>query len=217
LALGGIIVGLLFKKMQVNSFWPYIIVCGAMSWFGFFKSGLHPALGLLPIIPTLPHAHEDEGIFNWREMGKTDTLNRFEHWWKNPVEVILGLFGLLNAGVVMSAVGDATWLVLAGLLIGKPLGIWVFGMFTARILNCGLPEGMEGKDVFVLGCTAAIGFTVALFVATVAFEPGLTQDAAKMGALASFAAAIFSVLAGKLMGIKKVASVPGASDKHSGH
>jgi NhaA family Na+:H+ antiporter len=217
LPVAAIFMGLAFRRAKVDSFWAYLLIPGTISWFGFCQAGLHPALGLLPIIPTMPHAHVDEGLFNWRELRKTDTLNRFEHWFKNPVEIILGLFGLFNAGVVMSSVGSATWLVLAGLLIGKPLGIWVCAMFTARTLGFGLPDGMDGKDVFVLGCAAGIGFTVALFVATVAFPAGNIQDAAKMGALASFAAAILTVIAGKMMGIVKVDGPPPGSDHEHAH
>ena len=92
----------LFRRMRIKSFWPYLLVGGTMSWFGFALSGLHPALGLLPILPALPHAHVDTGLFDWSQMEEGDTLTRFEHWWKNPVELILGAFGLLNAGVVLS-------------------------------------------------------------------------------------------------------------------
>ena len=67
-----------------------------------------------------------------------------------------------------------------------------------------MPEGMTYADIFVLGMVAGIGFTVSLFVATVAFDPGTVQDAAKMGALLSFAAAIISIILGVLFKIKKV-------------
>ena len=60
---------------------------------------------------------------------------------------------------------------------------------AARALGLGLPRGCRTRDLLVLGCVAAIGFTVALFVASVAFPPGPVQDAAKMGALFSFGAA----------------------------
>jgi NhaA family Na+:H+ antiporter len=217
LPVAAIALGFGMRRMKIHSFWMYLLGPGIISWVGFSQAGLHPALGLLPIIVTFPHAHVDEGIFNWKELDKHDTLNEFEHWWKNPVELILGLFGLLNAGVVFSSVGDATWLVLFGLLVGKPLGIWVCTMFTARVLKFGLPEGMNGGDVLVLGFAAGIGFTVALFVATVAFPSGTgVQDAAKMGALLSFTAAILTFAAAKVMGTKKVHVAPDASQDH-GH
>ena len=206
LPLLAIMLGFVFRRLRFHSFWWYLALPGTISWFGFAQSGLHPALGLLPIIPTLPHAHVDKGLFNWVELQLKDTLNRFEHWWKNPVELILGLFGLLNAGVVFSAVGAPTYLVLIGLLFGKPIGIWFSGMFAGKILRFGLPEGVSSRDLFVIGCAAGIGFTVALFVATVAFKPGAIQDAAKMGALASFSAVILTALSAKLIGVRKVRS-----------
>ena len=201
-------IGLMMRKKGIKSFWPYLLGPGVISWCGFALSGLHPALGLLPIIPTLPHASSDKGLFNWEEMKCHDTLNEFEHWWKNPVELVLGLFGLLNAGVVMESVGPATTFVLLGLFVGKPIGIWLCGVFASSVLGFGLPEGMGKRDLWVLGCAAGIGFTVALFVASVAFPPGGIQDAAKMGALASFGAAFLTIISGKVLRVQKVEGAP---------
>lgn len=187
---------------QKLSLWPYLIAACA-SWFGFQEAGLHPALGLLPIVPTMPHADRAFGIFAEAEQYLTDLLNQAEHVLKHPVEVVLFFFGLLNAGVEFSAIGAPTWLVLAGLIIGKPLGILIFGWFAARPLGLGLPVGMRIIDLVVIGFVAAIGFTVSLFVASVAFPPGDIQDAAKMGALLSFGAALLSILAGIMCRVEK--------------
>ncbi len=70
-------------------------------------------------------------------------------------------------------------------------------------MQLGLPHGMRTVDLFVIGCVAAIGFTVSLFIATVAFDAGPVQDAAKMGALFSFAAALISIFAGKVLKVEK--------------
>lgn len=183
------------------SFWPYLIA-GAVSWYAFHRAGIHPALGLLPIIPAMPHAEIDYGIFAEEETHRHDLLNHSEHLLKKPVEAILFGFGLMNAGVEFSSVGAATTLVLAGLVIGKPLGIWLMGSFAAKTLKLGLPQGMKQSDLFVLGCVAAIGFTVSLFVASVAFPAGTVQDAAKMGALLSFGAAGMSIVAGVIFKAK---------------
>lgn len=180
--------------------WPYVIA-GAISWYAFSRAGLHPALGLLPIVPTIPHAERDFGIFADDERHSTDLLNAIEHALKVPVQLILFAFGLVNAGVEFSTISAPTYLVLAGLVIGKPIGITLFGWFAARVLRLGLPEGMSMRDLPVLGCVAAIGFTVALFVATVAFPAGAIQDAAKMGALFSLGSAIIAIAAGRLMGV----------------
>jgi NhaA family Na+:H+ antiporter len=186
------------------SFWPYLIA-GAVSWYGFQEAGIHPALGLLPIIPAVPHADRAFGIFAEAEVYLKDLLNTIEHGLKFPVEITLFFFGLMNAGVEFSAISAPTWLVLFGLVIGKPVGIFLFGWFAARPLGLGLSEGMRLSDLFVLGCVAAIGFTVALFVATVAFPAGPVQDAAKMGALFSFAASGIAIIAGRIAGVQKVA------------
>ena len=188
---------------QKLSFWPYLIAACA-SWYGFQEAGIHPALGLLPIVPTIPHADRAFGIFSEAEQYLTDLLNYIEHALKHPVEIVLFFFGLLNAGVEFNAIGNPTWLVLAGLLIGKPFGVLLMGWIGANFLKMGLPAGMRTVDLFVIGCVAAIGFTVSLFIASVAFDAGPVQDAAKMGALFSFAAAIISIIAGKLARIQKV-------------
>lgn len=184
------------------SFWPYAIA-GCASWYGFMMSGLHPALGLLPIVPAIPHADRAFGFFAEAEEHLHDLLNAMEHALKVPVEIVLFFFGLLNAGVEFSSMGAATWLVLAGLLIGKPVGIFIMGWIAAVPLRLGIPEGMRLIDLVVIGCVAAIGFTVSLFVASVAFDAGPVQDAAKMGALFSFAAAIISIIVGKVTRVQK--------------
>lgn len=186
------------------SFWPYL-VAGAASWYGFQEAGIHPALGLLPIVPTIPHADRAFGIFAAAEEHLTDLLNWIEHRLKHPVEIVLFLFGLLNAGVEFSAIAAPTWLVLLGLVVGKPLGITILGLIAAYPLRFGLPQGMRPIDLPVVGCVAAIGFTVALFVASVAFAPGPVQDAAKMGALFSFGAGALAIVAGRLARVRKVA------------
>lgn len=150
------------------------------------------------------YVHADEGLFNWWEMEKYDTFNEFEYWWKNFVELILGVFGFFNVGVVMSFVGEFMWLVLIGLFIGKFLGIWVCAMFSVKMLGFGMLEGFNSKDIFVLGCAVGIGFIVVLFVAMVAFFVGGIQDAVKMGVLVFFVAVIFIVVAGKVLGVEKV-------------
>ena len=183
-------------------FVPYAIA-GAISWYGFMRSGLHPSLGLVPIVVTIPHADRAFGLFADAERYLSDLLNQIEHALKTPVEIILFLFGLCNAGVEFSSMGPATWLVLAGLIIGKPLGVLIFGWVAARPLGLGLPAGMRIIDLVVIGCVAAIGFTVSLFFASAAFDAGPVQEAAKMGALFSFVAAGISILAGRLTKVQK--------------
>jgi len=200
-----ILIGYSFRWLKLQSFWWYLLIPGVLSWVSFWKAGIHPALGLVPIIPTLPHAHTDLGLFAKMELKRPDTLNAFEHWWKNPVEIILGLFGLVNAGVVMSAAGAGTLWVLAGLLVGKPVGILLFTLFGDKVFKLEIPKGMNYRHITAIGFIAAIGFTVALFVSTVAFrgpEMKATLDSVKMGALGSFGAAFIAIIVARILGIK---------------
>lgn len=193
---------------QRLGFWPYAIA-GALSWYGFQEAGIHPALGLLPVVLTIPHADRGFGIFAEEEAGMGDLLNTIEHAIKAPVQFVLFAFGLLNAGVEFSAIGAPTWIVLGALVIGKPVGITLFGWIAAVPLKLGMPEGMRLTDLPVMGFVAAIGFTVSLFVASVAFDSSMmlgdvpVQAAAKMGALFSFGAALLALAAGPLFGVQK--------------
>ncbi|TWU23375.1 Na(+)/H(+) antiporter NhaA [Novipirellula galeiformis] len=203
LTVGAVLLTMQLRRSKVHSHWAYLIGPGIISWFSFYQANIHPALGLVPIIPFMPHAHTDLGFYARAERGRHDTLNEFEHFWKLPVEFGLGLFGLANAGVVMSSLGTGTWVVLAGLLIGKPVGITLLTLFAEKALKLEKPAGMDYRHVVTLGMIAGIGFTVALFVSVAAFTTaGMEQDSVKMGALLSFAAAPIAVIVAKLLGIR---------------
>ncbi len=193
-----ILSALWLKRRQVRSFWPYLIVPGALSWAALFLGGFHPALALVPIVPFMPHSARDFGLFDPREDARVDTLNRFEHWWATPVQFVLLFFGLANAGVAFEQIGPGTYFVLAALLFGKPMGILLFSS-AVRLVGAQLPRGLHVQDLVVVGIVAAIGFTVSLFFATAAFPGGPLLAETKMGALLSFAAAPLAVLASWLL------------------
>jgi NhaA family Na+:H+ antiporter len=181
------------RQRRTRSFWPYIGFAGIVSWVAFYRGGLHPALALVPVLPFLPHAPRDSGVFV-QSTSMSDVLNKFEHWWKLPVQVILFFFGLVNAGVELQGVGTGTWTVLGAILVGKPIGI-VAATAVGVALGLKRPAGVTWRDLTVLGMIAGIGFTVALFFATAAFPEGPFLDQAKMGALLSFAAAALAGVA----------------------
>jgi NhaA family Na+:H+ antiporter len=180
------------KHRRVQSFWPYVIGPGSLSWAGLYLGGFHPALALVPIIPLMPHSPRDLGVFDPREEYRPDTLNRFEHWWSTPVQFVLLLFGFANAGVPFAQIGAGTYYVLAGLLLGKPIGI-LLSSRAARLAGGGLPPGLHTPDLLVVGIVASIGFTVSLFFATAAFPEGPFLAETKMGALLSFVAAPLAI------------------------
>lgn len=182
--------------------WPYLLA-GAVSWYAVQQSGLHPALGLLPIVPAIPHADRAFGIFSEAEDYLHDVLNQAAHLLAYPVAGILFAFGLVNAGVAFPAAGGGTWAVLAGLVLGKCVGVALFGWIAAVPLRLGLPAGMRGTDLVVVGCAAGVGFTVPLLMVSAAFDPGPLQDAARMGVPLSLSAAILAMLAARLFGVEK--------------
>jgi NhaA family Na+:H+ antiporter len=163
-----------------------------------YIGGFHPALALVPIVPFMPHAASDPGLFDRQEDYGRDTLNRFEHWWTAPVHFVLLLFGFANAGVPITQIGPGTHFVLAGLLLGKPAGILLFS-HAARMMGAPLPAGLRPGDLIVVGIAASIGFTVSLFFATAAFPGGSALSETKMGALLSFVAAPLALLASRFV------------------
>lgn len=189
----------LLKRLATINFWPYVLGPGVLSWLAFHYGGLHPALAMVPIVPLMPHAARDIGLFADRDHLLPDTLNRFEHWWRMPVQVILFFFGLVNAGVSLGAVGAGTWIVLVSLVLGKPVGVTLFTL-AAGVVGLSRPHGLTVRDLVVVGFAAGIGFTVALFFATAAFPPGAALDEAKMGALLSVVAGPLAFMVGRRFG-----------------
>jgi NhaA family Na+:H+ antiporter len=186
------------RRRRTRSFWPYVVGAGSLSWAALYMGGFHPALALVPIVPFMPHSAVDLGLFDPREELRSDTLNRFEHWWAVPVQFVLLLFGFANAGVPFAQIGPGTYYVLAGLLLGKPIGILLFS-HVARSAGASLPPGLRLGDLLVVGVAASIGFTVALFFATAAFPGGTALAETKMGALLSFVAAPLAVVVARLV------------------
>jgi Na+:H+ antiporter, NhaA family len=185
---GALAVAFVLRRRRVRIFWPYIVAGGALSWAALFLGGLHPALALVPIVPFLPHARRDPGLFVEAPPEARDALSDFEHWWKYPVQGVLFFFGLANAGVRLEEVGAGTWMVLGAIAVGKPVGI-AAAVGIAVFAGLQLPQRLCRRDVLVVGFVAGIGFTVALFFATAAFPPGAALSQAKLGALFSVGSA----------------------------
>jgi NhaA family Na+:H+ antiporter len=103
---------------------------------------------------------------------------------------IMPLFALANAGValspeVMGGVGSPVVLGVAlGLLVGKPIGVGLFGWAAVKLGLAGMPAGVRAAHMIGVGFLAGIGFTMALFIAGLAFE-GTTLELAKVGILSA--------------------------------
>jgi len=194
-ALGG---AWILRRSGVNSFWPYVLGPGLLSWIGLYLGGLHPALALVPIVPFMPHDRSDLRMFGSRPTIRLATMQQFEEWWRMPVQAILMTFGLVNAGVPFSSVGAVTAAVSVSLVVGKPIGVTV-ATAIGELIGLQRPAGLGYPALVVMGVTAGIGFTVALFFTTAAFPPGAVLEEAKMGALLSFLAAPLAIGLGKVL------------------
>jgi Na+:H+ antiporter, NhaA family len=208
-----LLAALWLKRRGVRSFWAYVIGPGSLSWAALYFGGFHPALALVPIVPFMPHASHDLGLFEGREALRANTLDRFERWWARPVQFILLLFGFANAGVPFAEIGPGTYYVLAALLVGKPTGIMLFS-WGARLIGARLPAGLHVRDLLVVGIAAAIGFTVSLFFTTAAFSTGTAMAETKMGALLSFVAAPLAIVVSRVLRVRpRVVALPATDSR----
>ncbi|WP_234554369.1 Na+/H+ antiporter NhaA [Thermus caliditerrae] len=194
---------LLLNRVGVWYLWPYLLL-GLPLWYFVLKSGLHATLAgvfLALAIPlrrgrpfqgatteTDPEALEGELEALEEEVGEAQSpLHRLEHALHPWVAYgVLPVFAFFNAGVALGGldVGPVALGVALGLLLGKPLGVFLFS-WLALLLGLGaLPEGTNLKALLGVGFLAGIGFTMALFIAGLAFQGGML-DQAKVGVLAA--------------------------------
>jgi len=220
LVVAGMALAFALRRFGVRSWLPYIFLAGPLSWSGLILAHLHPALALAVIVPFLPGPQRDFGLFDRRDeytqLGpklaadlnvEHSALDQYEHQTKLFVDFGLFFFAFCNAGVVFASAGTMSWLVLGSLIVGKTVGIAGAGLL-ALVFGLTLPSGMSVKDLVVAGFIAALGLTVALFVADAAFEDDmLMQGQAKMGALLSGLVGPAAYVLGRWLGV-------GRSDDH---
>ena len=124
--LPGMLLAYGMRKQGVNTWLPYILFAGVLSWIGLSKAHLHPALALVPIVPFIPGPTRDTGLFEEKDevdeeheqqaAGHTvsehhdhSPLHNFEHNLKLPVDLGLFFFGFANAGQ-FSSMSNVTWM-----------------------------------------------------------------------------------------------------------
>jgi len=203
LTLAGMLIAYLLRRRKVQSYWPFLLVGGVLSWVGLHNAHLHPALALVFIVPFLPHSNREDLHLFEEDVADPSPMSQFEHEWKVLVDFGMFMFGLANAGVQFSSIGNATWLVLGALVIGKTGGIFLMG-WLGSLLGYPLPERVGKKELVLVGVIAGIGLTVALFVAGEAFTEPVTQGAAKMGALLSAGCAVVAIVMARLLKVQRM-------------
>ena len=174
---------LLNRKVQ-SSAAPFIIV-GTVLWVATLKSGVHATLAGVVVGLMLP--------LRVKSPDQVSAGYRVEHGLKPWVYfLVLPLFALANAGVNLqgTAIGDVfTPVVLgiaAGLLIGKPLGVMGAVWLAETCLRIKRPALLTWPVVLAVGCLCGIGFTMSLFIGSLAFEhaPSMNLGDERVGILA---------------------------------
>lgn len=180
--------------------WPFAIA-GAASWVGVTLAGLSPALGLLPIVPTLPHADRAFGIFAEAERFLRDPLNRAARALRYPAGAALFLFGLAAGRVALTGNGlaaDGVSLSLAAaLVVGKPLGI------LAALRLSGAAPGLPPGTLVVVALLSGIGLTWPIFLGRSLFALTPLGDAVVTGALLSLVAIPAAAVAARALGVAR--------------
>lgn len=191
------------RRGRVKNFWLYLIGPGVLSWWALFLGGVHPALALVPIVPFFPHGLRDRGLLVEPAPQAHDTLTLFERWWRLPVEGVLFLFGLVNAGVPLHGLEEGTWgIPLAAL--GRPIGI-IAGAGLAIAAGLHLPHRVGWRELVVVGSIATIGLVFTLFFATAVMPPGPVLLEMKMGALITIAGSAVAFAAARVLRVGRFA------------
>ncbi|KPD32506.1 sodium:proton antiporter [Thermus scotoductus] len=204
---------LLLNRLGVWHLWPYMLL-GLLLWYFVLQSGLHATLAgvLLALAVPLRRARAFQGATSAQDPEELEgelegleeqveeaqsPLHRLEHTLHPWVAFgVLPVFAFFNAGVALQGLefGSVAWGISLGLLLGKPLGIFFASWLALRLGLGALPEGVNLKSIVGVGFLAGIGFTMALFIAGLAFEGGML-DQAKVGVLsASLVAGLVGVL-----------------------
>lgn len=181
------------QKRKTERLWPYILA-GLISWIGVAASGFPPALGLLPVIPAIAHADRAFGLFAEAEELLHDPLNRLAHLLIRPLIVILFLFGLIYGGIDLDALAPTTFVVLAAMWIGKPLGLVASWILFERLAGLHLPHGLVRRDLYLIALIMGIGFTVPVLALNLALPGGAMQEAARLGFALSLLAAPMALI-----------------------
>jgi len=191
------------RHQNVKNFWLYLIGPGTLSWFALYVGGVHPALALVPIVPFFPHGLRDRGLMVEPAPEAHDTLTLFERWWRLPVEGVLLLFGLVNAGVPFHGLEEGMWAIPIAAL-GRPIGVAAAaGLAIAAGLH--LPHSVGWREVVVIGCAATIGLVFSLFFATAVMPLGPLLLEMKMGALVTILGSALSFAVARLLRVGRYA------------
>jgi len=184
-----ILLNRIFRIMMLT---PYLIG-GAVLWFCMLKSGIHATIAGVLLAFAIP--------FSPKTDDEQSPSHRLEHVLHKPVAfLILPIFALANTGIIINNDWDQSLTttnslgIMAGLLIGKPLGIMIFCLIAVGLGICKLPAGLNWKHIFGAGLLGGIGFTMSIFITNLAFTGN--SDVITASKIAVFLASLAAGLLG---------------------
>jgi NhaA family Na+:H+ antiporter len=177
-----------------------------------YKSGVHPTLTGVILGLMTPNIAKRNSKMKDVEDGQVSVIEWLEkklHPWSSFF--IIPLFAFANTGVVITSqsINNAlnspiAWGIFAGLVVGKPLGVLITVLIGKKIGVSQFPQGAKSIDLLATGSAAGIGFTVAIFIANLAFTDPVTQDLAVFAVIiASLVSALISLVLFKLLAGKR--------------
>ena len=172
------------RVLRVMALTPYL-VGGALMWFLMFKSGVHATIAGVLLAFAIPYSARDDDA--------DSPSHRLEQALHTPVAFgILPIFALANTGIVIGAGWVQDLLshnsvgILAGLVLGKPLGITLACMLAVAVGLCSLPADLRWRHVIGAGLLGGIGFTMSIFITNLAFSTNAELiNASKMAILSA--------------------------------
>ena len=193
-ALGIFLLLLLFNKWKVDRL-VFYLVPGAVMWYCMLQSGIHATLSGVLLAFAIPFRKVTRRVpvatlasFN----ASYNPSYYLQHWLHKPVAFfILPVFALANTGILLSAGWPQGLLthnslgIIAGLVLGKPVGILLFCLLAIRSGFCQLPEEMNNRHLLGAGLLAGIGFTMSIFITNLAFEDAGHIQQSKIAILAA--------------------------------
>jgi NhaA family Na+:H+ antiporter len=194
-----IIAGL--KKMGVESTLIYSLFAFTL-WFSFYKTGVHPTLAGVILGLMTPNIIRKGTTVEDVEDGSVSVIEWLESKF-HPLStfLVVPIFAFANTGVVITAetITNASqsliaWGIFFGLVVGKPVGVLLASLAAKRARIADLPEGAANSSILATGSAAGIGFTVAIFIANLAFDDRQTQEIAVLAVIvASVVSALLSI------------------------
>jgi NhaA family Na+:H+ antiporter len=176
IALGIFVILLIFNRMKVRNLIPYLLG-GVVMWYFMLHSGVHATITGVLLAFAIPFGNGDE----------KSTSFILQHFLHKPVAfIILPIFALANTAIIINGNLSQTITenyslgIASGLIIGKPIGIFLFTLLGVIFGICKLPQDVNWKSIFGVGLLGGIGFTMSIFVTLLAYDNELIINNSKL-------------------------------------